>query len=419
MIFTNFNLNDRFEPIDENKKKTKFDNAVEGLRGLAALWVCHSHIILPLDPNYHPASIFEHFTVGREAVQIFFVLSGYVIGLTCKNTFSKNNAISYLLKRLIRLFPMYLLSIIISYVLIYPKDTWQVVLGNVFFLQNLIVPTVSNGALWSLNFEFVYYLVFLIIWKFRPKIALTVIGIITVMALTWIFNPSSNNIFSGYLVGWIFWLLGLFLAWRVPSNPRDIKTPILSLILIFLANKELRLGTNILDVLHLKNPGWADSSFGDLTSLAICGLLFAVVTNRLINTNVNRFLYSIAILMPLTMISYSFIKNHGFVRSDNYVIASIEIFLAIVLCWIRHEPSILNNLDFFGRISYGIYIFHWPIFNLVCYNFPVSGSLWSYLLRYISWAILTVSLSYLMDVKIQSMIRNWCKVNVFTRFALS
>ncbi|OIP75102.1 MAG: hypothetical protein AUK48_08355 [Oscillatoriales cyanobacterium CG2_30_44_21] len=197
MIFSQSDLNARFEPIEENKQRRYFNNAVEGLRGLAALWVCHSHIIQPLDPNYQTASIFEHLTVGREAVQIFFVLSGYVIGLTCTDEFSKNNAYSYLLKRIIRLFPMYLLAIVISYFLIYPPDSWQVILGNIFFLQNLAVPNVSNGALWSLNFEIVYYLVFLIVWKFRPKILFLLVGIIVNMALLWVFIPSSTNIFSG------------------------------------------------------------------------------------------------------------------------------------------------------------------------------------------------------------------------------
>lgn len=417
MTISKFDLEARFEPINENSPKIKFDNAVEGLRGLAALWVCHSHIIQPLDPNYQPNSIFEHFTVGREAVQIFFVLSGYVIGLTCKNKFSKENAILYLLKRITRLFPMYLLSIIISYFLIHPADSWQIILGNIFFLQNLIVPVVSNGVLWSLNFEMIYYLFFLIIWKFRPKISLIFFSIVLSIGLIWIFIPSSNNIFSGYLVGWTFWMFGLFLAWRVTPNSIEPKMPLLSLFLIFLANKELRWGTNILDVLHLNNPGWNDCSFGDLTSLLICGLLFTVIANRRIPIRIYYLLCFTTIIMPVLIIGYSFIKNRGFVRSDNYVIAAIEIVLALLFYWVKHNPSVLNYLDFFGGISYGIYIFHVPILNLVRDNFPVSGNLWSYLLRYISWAILTIVLSYLMDIKMQSKIRIWCKEKIFIRFA--
>ncbi len=172
MLSSQFDLNARLVPISENKKKPKFDSAIEGLRGLAALWVCLSHAIGDLDRTYEPASIFGHFTVGREAVWIFFILSGYVIGLTSTEEFSKKNAYSYLLKRGVRLVPMYLLAIAISY-LVSPIDSWQVIFGNIFFLQNLAVPVISaNRALWSLNYEVIYYLVFLLIWRFRPKIFL-------------------------------------------------------------------------------------------------------------------------------------------------------------------------------------------------------------------------------------------------------
>ncbi len=234
------------------------------------------------------------------------------------------------------------------------------------------------------------------------------------MAVTWIFNPLPD-IFSGYLAGWVFWLLGLFFAWRVPSTNLNIKVPLLSIFLIFFASKELRLGATILDVLHIKNPGEA-ITFGDMTILPICCLLFAIVANRFISSNLYRYLYVIALLMPLSVISYSFLKNHGF-KSDNYTIAAIEIFLAIVFYWIKSKLSILDNLAFLGSLSYGIYIFHSPLIYLVRDNFPIAGDIWSYLLRFISWAILTVSLAYLMDLKVQPKIRNWFQINVFVRFA--
>jgi peptidoglycan/LPS O-acetylase OafA/YrhL len=412
-----FNLSTRFEPKAENNDKQKFDNAVEGLRGLAALWVAHSHAFINenIDPNYQIPSIFGHFTVGREAVQIFFVLSGYVIGLSCKSEFSKNNAFSYLLKRIIRLYPMYLLSIFIS-VLLYPRSwpiqSLQEIIGNIFFMQNLVVPTIYNGVLWSLNYEVIYYLVFLFIWRFRPKLILILVTITMVMTFIWIFNPSSNNILAGYLVGWLFWLLGLLLAWKTPSNTKKIKVPLLSLLLLFYANKELRLGTILLDVLHWKNPGCNDFTFGDLVSLPICTLLFATVSNRVIENHIKRWLYVIVITMPFAAISYSFIKNYGSFHDENFKISAIEIFLAIIFFWLKCNQSVLNYLGFFGSVSYGIYIFHIPIIWIVENNFPISGSLWSFMLRYILWAILTVALAYLMDIKIQKKIRNWCHIYI-------
>jgi len=419
MLLSKLDFNTRFEPISENRQKSNFDNALEGLRGIAALWVAFHHTLGGnFDPKFQPPSIFHHFTVGREAVLIFFVLSGYVIGLTCINKFSKNNAYSYLLKRIVRLYPMYLIAIVISYGIDYfighkSIDNWQIILGNIFFLQNLFVPvTSSNGALWSLNYEVVYYLVFLLIWKFRPKLLPLFIGLATIIILVWIFNPLPN-ILSGYLAGWIFWLLGLFLAWRVPSRVQNIKVPLISIFLLFYANKELRLGANILDILHFNNPGEI-VTFGDITILPISILLIAIVSNRIIlnkASNVYRSLYTISLIMPLSIIVYSFLKKGGF-GSDNSTIAAVEIFLAIAFYGIKLSPSILKYLAFFGSISYGIYIFHGPIIGIVGYYFPFSGNVWSYLLRLIVWIVLTFSLSYLMDIKVQPKIRNWVRSNI-------
>ena len=210
----------------------------------------------------------------------------------------------------------YLMAIIISYSIDYfighkPIDNWQIILGNIFFLQNLVVPvTSSNGALWSLNYEVIYYLVFLLIWKFRPKLLSLFIGLATIIILIWIFDPLPD-ILSGYLAGWIFWLLGLFLAWRVPSRVQNIKVPLISIFLLFYANKELRLGANILDVLHFNNPG-ETVTFGDITILPISILLIAIVSNRIIlnkASNIYRSLYEISLIMPLSIIVYSFLKK--------------------------------------------------------------------------------------------------------------
>jgi peptidoglycan/LPS O-acetylase OafA/YrhL len=313
---------------------------------------------------------------------------------------------------------MYLMAIIISYSIDYfighkSIDSWQIILGNIFFLQNLTVPvTSSNGALWSLNYEVVYYLIFLLIWKFRPKLLSMSIGIATIIILIWIFNPLPN-ILSGYLAGWIFWLIGLFLAWRVPSRVQNIKVPLISIFLLFYANKELRLGANILDVLHFNNPG-ETVTFGDLTIIPISILLIAIIADRIIPSKVSKIyrnLYIVSLLMPLTLILYSFLKK-GSLGSENYAIAAIEIFLAVAFYWIKLSPSILKHLAFVGSISYGIYIFHGPTIGIVGNYFPFSGNVWSYLLRLIVWIVLTFALSYLMDIKVQPKIRNWVRSNI-------
>jgi peptidoglycan/LPS O-acetylase OafA/YrhL len=129
-------------------------------------------------------------SIGHEAVVVFFVLSGLLVGgSVIKLVRSKRwSWKGYLLKRMTRLWvvliPALLLGAIFDHVgmhifsharSIYSAPPGQaivvsnlsrgyspsIVLGNLGFLQNIFVPTAgSNVALWSLANEFWYYMAF-------------------------------------------------------------------------------------------------------------------------------------------------------------------------------------------------------------------------------------------------------------------
>ena len=127
--------------------------------------------------------------VGHEAVMIFFVLSGYLIGSTVHRAMVHNrwNWASYLTHRLVRLWivlvPGLLLCLLWDTLLYWGMDsshrihfsdpaisqslqqlhtdTAAAFFGTLFFLQNVVVPPFgSDGALWSLANEFWYYILF-------------------------------------------------------------------------------------------------------------------------------------------------------------------------------------------------------------------------------------------------------------------
>ena len=61
------------------------DLVLEGLRGFAALLVLYAHLTAPvtkLDPAYAPSPEWWRWEFATGAVLLFFVISGYVIGLT-------------------------------------------------------------------------------------------------------------------------------------------------------------------------------------------------------------------------------------------------------------------------------------------------------------------------------------------------
>jgi peptidoglycan/LPS O-acetylase OafA/YrhL len=129
-------------------------------------------------------------TMGNEAVMIFFVLSGYLVGgsairLIRSGTWAWRD---YLIKRLTRLWVVLIPAILIGICLdlagahffggpnsIYSGPPPQItvpatalstihpatVFGNIAFLQGILVKTPgTNGPLWSLAYEFWYYIAF-------------------------------------------------------------------------------------------------------------------------------------------------------------------------------------------------------------------------------------------------------------------
>lgn len=108
-------LNSDFKP--EFTTKVNYNYSLEGLRGLAALFVlsCHAFgYVNALDPSYTLPKFLHYFHSARGAVLIFFILSGYVIGLTNTQDFSYKESREYLFRRGVRLIPIYWIAIILT-----------------------------------------------------------------------------------------------------------------------------------------------------------------------------------------------------------------------------------------------------------------------------------------------------------------
>ena len=142
--------------------------ALDGLRGLAILGVMLFHLF--------------KFRIGWTGVDLFFVLSGFLItsilidGRDGKNYFSR-----FYIKRVLRIFPLYY-AVVILFFTIYFLFSNKVVLNEIlpylFYYQNISVS--SNGwpvnyllplnHFWSLGVEEQFYFLFpMIIYFVRPK----------------------------------------------------------------------------------------------------------------------------------------------------------------------------------------------------------------------------------------------------------
>ncbi|MGY2132720.1 acyltransferase family protein [Hymenobacter sp. HD11105] len=131
---------------------------------MAALIVVWSHAFgFPkfLDPNYAVTGAFSFEPPARISVFLFFVLSGYVIGISNKQALTKETIGKYIKKRFLRIYPIYFLSMLFAILIAkaYPISTMW---GNMTLTQVLLTPVIwENNPSWSLHYEILYYLLFI------------------------------------------------------------------------------------------------------------------------------------------------------------------------------------------------------------------------------------------------------------------
>ena len=102
--------------------------------------------------------------MGHEAVIVFFVLSGFLVGgRTIERIMDKTiNLRVYAINRFSRIYPPLTVSIIFFYIttLFVPTEiwNWKTALGNFFNLQGILCDSLVN-PFWSLSYEWWFYIV--------------------------------------------------------------------------------------------------------------------------------------------------------------------------------------------------------------------------------------------------------------------
>jgi len=199
------------------------DLAIEGLRGLAALMVFYHHLLLEPLTGWSASPRWTWFVSGPAAVLVFFVLSGYVIGLRHRGSARAGDVEEYLRRRAIRLIPINCAAVLLTCAISQAMD-WPTLLGNLFFLQNFasyngtwILVLQENTNLWSLNYEVVFYLLFAVLWWAKIPLRWTVALMVVLGVLGW-FGKGVPLFAACYAFGFLFWLAGLALAWCSKTN---------------------------------------------------------------------------------------------------------------------------------------------------------------------------------------------------------
>ncbi len=304
---------------------------LDGLRGVAALVVVAFHLF-----EIHQTSALDQIiNHGYLAVDFFFALSGFVIGYAYDDRWSKMSIGTFLKRRVIRLQPMVILGSVIGAICFYfgqsdqfpliaQTPIWSLLL--VTFLGCLLLPIPPtmdvrvwgemfplNGPAWSLFYEYIANILYALFVHRFTKLLLTALVV-----------------FSG---------LGLF-YWAVFGGSGDV------------------LGGHMFTVKQLMIGGTR------LLYPFFCGLLLFRI-GKLINLKGGFWIASLVLIAILACP-----RIGGEQSWQNGLFESMAILVVFPIVVLVGAGSSINGklsmriCDFLGKISYPLYITHYPIIYL-------------------------------------------------------
>lgn len=192
---------------------------VQALRGLAALSVMLFHFRWNINESY-PNLGDRLFGWGATGVDLFFLISGFVIALTVKTTPATfSGAVNFLKRRAFRILPAYYAILIITFMLSGAMSTFHYEDKALNFFTSLIFQPAYHdhapfyiddsgmyGIRWTLNYEVYFYLVIGLLLMLPMRwLFITLWFIASLLLLPWFngyainFSPTGYGFSSGQL----------------------------------------------------------------------------------------------------------------------------------------------------------------------------------------------------------------------------
>jgi peptidoglycan/LPS O-acetylase OafA/YrhL len=322
---------------------------LDALRGIAALSVFFYHASI-----YYKESIyFSLFRFGQTGVDLFFIISGFVIFSSIQN----KTRIQFIKSRFIRLFPSYWFAVTFTFILILIKFYEKSILNLLPFKQYLINLSMIqeffkvenlDGPYWTLYIELFFYLIILFFLKKEFFIYLT----LTTLMLTTLFVRLNiiPNIFpfsilsttpisaqsSLFLAGILFYKL------MVSKNKLYFLPIVCCLICQTLILKTHYQYASIQDI-HFNEHITLLSIFFVLFSFLIYNKLkFLIIKPLLILGNISYMLYLTHQYLTTEIIEYYLVKRKGL----NLGISIFFISLPIVLALAYYSNLLIQKLNY-------------------------------------------------------------------------
>ena len=144
---------------------------VDALRGVAALSVVLFHYTTRFSELYAtPGKASLSFPHGHYGVNLFFIISGFVIFMTLART---ERPMDFVVSRFSRLFPAYWVAIFVTFALTHALGLPGKLVGfgtavlNMLMIQGLFRIEFVDGVYWTLEVELIFYAMMLLVFRLR------------------------------------------------------------------------------------------------------------------------------------------------------------------------------------------------------------------------------------------------------------
>lgn len=294
---------------------------LDALRGLAALSVIYYHYTYIFRPklNYNFSPRLD-FSFGHFGVELFFMISGFVILMSLKRI---KTVKEFIYKRFLRLYPTYWFCLSVTLLMVSFQNvcdfsfTVRDKFLNYLMFQGVFKATNIDGSYWTLFPELCFYALIIILWKFKMLERLMSVSIVwlCLMPLALIRPTAILKFGMFFLMGMMFYKLKQNFKSRYPHI-----IIIFSLIAVLLLHEDFKVfavSIFFVSIFYLL-------IFGKLKILNKPTLVFF--------GKISYPLYLIHQTVGLIIISY-FVKN----GVNHYLAILFTIGIVIVIAWIIYE----------------------------------------------------------------------------------
>lgn len=333
--------------MSQNLRKIPYLPALDGVRAVAVLLVVWSHFPYVSDSAISMSiwKVGQALRVGYFGVDLFFVLSGFLITRILLSELERTGAICYrnfFVKRILRIFPIYYLCVAVFAVcFVWNRDLLLSLLSYTFnWYKPFHVEPIALEHTWSLSVEEQFYLLWPPLLAILPgrlrdittAVVVPAVSIAIALAISASFESSlaANIIYMSTATRMISLSLGAYLA-LVESAGGSSET--WRSVSVLVAGTVVLLFDNVARGVHLIAPGgfyWSFALFG--YAMVSCGTVATLIF------------------------------------SDGKAVAFVK------------DVLILKPIRYIGRISYGLYLYHLLILfllNIAPYQTEgVGTSLW-------------------------------------------